>query len=285
MRKAIPLAVLFALIMGGCGGDQAKLQELEKQNNDLKQQLASSDSSIHDITLALNEIHGKLEAALAKEKNVGRQAAAIPGSGSLTLVELKQSILDQISKITSMLTESRRRIAQLEQKLKGVGAESASLQKAVEDLKKSLDAQEKSVADLRSRAQNREAGAAQKDQAITADKTTIESLTRQLNTVYYVIGDRSELEQKGVITDEGGFLWGLLGATTVLTTNYDDQAFQPLDKRSEMTIDVPGKIDEMVPKRDASSYSKEAQENGHTLLRIVRPDYFWKANHLAVIID
>ncbi len=284
MRKAIPWFILFALTFAGCG-DKARLEELEKQNNDLKQQLASSDSSIHDVTLALNEIHDKLAAALAKEKKVERKASAIPESGSLTLGELKQTIIGQISDISSMLAESRRRVAQLEQRIKGIGGESASLQKVVEDLKKSLDAQEKSVAELRLRAQNLEAGAAQKDQAIGADKTTVESLTRQLNTVYYVIGDRNELEQKGVITDEGGFLWGLLGATTVLTTNYDDQAFQPLDKRSEMTIDVPGKIDEMVPKRDDSSYSKEAQENGHTLLRIVRPDYFWKANHLAIIID
>jgi prefoldin subunit 5 len=281
MRKVIPLFITAALIFGGCG-DQAKVQDLEQQNNTLKQQLASNDSTLHDVTLAMNEIHSRLVAALAMGKNAGGEAAP---TESLNLGALRQMVLDQISAVTSRLAQGRRRIAQLEQKLRGAGSEYAGLQKQVADLKKSLDAQEKSVAELRSRIRSLEAEAAQKDQAVVGDKSTVESLTRQLNTVYYAVGDRTELEQKGVITDEGGFLWGLLGATTVLTTNFDDQAFQAVDKRTESSIDVPGKIDELVPKRDASSYSKEAQENGHTILRIVRPDYFWKVNHLAIITE
>jgi len=281
MRKAIPLFITFALILGGCG-DRARVEELEKQISDLKQQLASSDSTVHDITLALNEIHNKLEAALAKEKKVGRQAAA---GGLLTLNELKQRVVDRISEIASRLAESRRRITQLEQRMKGVGGESANLQQMVDDLKKKLGERERSVAELQLRVHNLEAEAGQRDKAISADQTTVESLTRQLNTVYYAIGSRTELEQKGVITDEGGFLWGLLGATTVLTTNFDDQAFQAVDKRSEKSIDIPGKVDELVPKRERSSYSLEAQANGHTILRIARPDYFWKANHLAIVTE
>lgn len=281
MRKVIPLFITAALIFSGCG-DQAKVQELEQQNTTLKQQLASNDSTIHDITLAMNEIHSKLTAILATAKTAEGEVA---GTESLNLGQLRRTVVDQVSEITSRLSEARRRIAQLEQKLRGAGNEYAGLQKQVEDLKKSLDMQEKTVAELKSRIQTLEAEASQKDQTVAGDKATVESLTRQINTVYYVMGNRTELEQKGVITDEGGFLWGLLGATTVLTTNFDDQAFQAADRRTETTIDVPGKIDELVPKRDASSYSKEAQENGHTLLRIVRPDYFWKANHLAIVTE
>jgi hypothetical protein len=106
-----------------------------------------------------------------------------------------------------------------------------------------------------------------------------------LNTVYYVVGTRNDLEQKDIIRSTGGFLWGLLGSTTVLTSNYSEQAFQALDKVTGTTIDVPGEIDEMVPERESSSYSKEVDANGHTRLVIVKPDEFWKANHLAIIID
>jgi DNA repair exonuclease SbcCD ATPase subunit len=284
MRNAVLLFILFALILTGCG-DKAKLQQLEKQNNDLTRQLASRDSSIQDITTMMNEINNKLESVLAKEKNVERHAATTSGSRSLSLAEVKQSVLHEVSDIVSTLSDSRRRIAQLEQKMKGAASEKASLQKTVDDLKKNLEAREKSLSELQARATKLESDIMQNTQTIATYDTTIQNQTRQLNTVCYVIGKRNELKQKGIITDEGGFLWGLLGATTVLTTNYDDQAFQSLDKRSEMTINVPGKIDEMVPKRDGTSYSKEPQTNGHTLLKIVRPDYFWKANHLAIIID
>jgi regulator of replication initiation timing len=284
MRNIVLFFALLALILGGCG-DKEKLQQLEKQNNALTEQLASRDSSIRQITTMMNEIHNKLDSALANEKNVERQATAAPANRPLSLADVKQRVLDEVSDIVSSLNDSQKRIAQLKQRMKGAWSENASLQKTVDDLKENLHAREQSLSELQASVAKLEADVMQKAQTIATYDTTIENQTRQLNTVYYVIGQRSELKQKGIITDEGGFLWGLLGATTVLTTNYDDQAFRSFDKRSEMTIDVPGKIDEMVPKRDTTSYSKEPQPDGHTLLKIVRSDYFWKANHLAIIIN
>jgi archaellum component FlaC len=280
MRYALMLLVVVAVVLAGCGGDKEKeeLQVLEKQNNDLAQQLVSKDSSIHNLTLTLNEIRDTLEAAATHEKTVASRLAATEEIGSSTIVGMKERMLDEIAQLASTLRESRRRIAAVEHRITIVENEKQSLGNAVDSLKKILDARDISIAGLQSRVTALESEVAAKAQAIQGQK-------RQLNTVYYVVGTRNDLEQKDIIRSTGGFLWGLLGSTTVLTSNYSEQAFQALDKVTGTTIDVPGEIDEMVPERESSSYSKEVDANGHTRLVIVKPDEFWKANHLAIIID
>jgi hypothetical protein len=104
----------------------------------------------------------------------------------------------------------------------------------------------------------------------------------QMNTVYYVVGKKDDLEKKGIVADEGGFLWGLLGSTTVLAGNFNPDLFQKIDKTKQAQIDVTGKIVEIIPKRDAGSYST-TEAGGQTVLKIVNADQFWKVNRLVII--
>ena len=60
-------------------------------------------------------------------------------------------------------------------------------------------------------------------------------------------GTKEELKKKGIITDEGGFLWGLLGSTTIMSSGVDQSVFTPLDKNIDQTLHVPGTIDEILP--------------------------------------
>jgi hypothetical protein len=80
-------------------------------------------------------------------------------------------------------------------------------------------------------------------------------------------------------------LWGLLGATTVLTSTYSESEFNALDKSKDMSIEVAGSIDEIVPDRDPDSYTKEERPDNHTMLKIIKPESFWRENHLAIVTD
>ncbi len=129
-----------------------------------------------------------------------------------------------------------------------------------------------------------------KDHVIAVQDTTIRDFTRQLNrrttqlnTVYFVAGKKNDLKGKGIIEDEGGVLWGLLGTTTVLTGHPDGDYFQSLDKTTDSTIEVTGAIDQIIPKRDVKSYAQEETGDGHTILRIIDPESFWRENHLVIV--
>ena len=132
---------------------------------------------------------------------------------------------------------------------------------------------------------NLEGEVTSKTEIIAARDLTIESQTKQINTVYYVAGKMDELKEKQIVSSEGGIFWGLLGTTTVLTNGYNETEFSKLDKSKDKYIEVAGVIDEIIPERDPSSYKQELKANNRTLLTITKPESFWRESHLAIITD
>jgi hypothetical protein len=264
--------------------------ELENKNKELQQQLAAKDQYIEEVTTAINEIHNQLESTWAMENKVIQQSLAKEGSKAPSHLQVKQQILSRISDIDSILAANRKKLANLQSKLKNAATQYAGLQKLVDNLKVTLEERERTLADLQARVKSLEFEVTEKTRVIAAREATIDDQTKQLsertlqmNSVYYVVGKKDELETKGIVADEGGFLWGLLGSTTVLAGNFNAELFQKMDKTKEEQIDVPGKIAEIIPKRDAGSYSMEPTVGGHTILKITNSDQFWKVNRVVIV--
>ncbi|MEW5799283.1 MAG: hypothetical protein AB1728_09775 [Bacteroidota bacterium] len=295
MCRSIWMLAAASVLYIGCGNQE----ELENHNRMLAAQLASKDLMIEEVTTTVNEIHNALETAWAMEKNVVSQTAMNEEGVPISPAELKERILDRISDMRATLSENRKKMTDLERRLRKNNTQYAGLQKMVDDLKRNLEAREKSIAELSMRVEDLEHDVIQKAQLIEAHEMTIASnknvmatyestineQTKQLNTAYYISGNRDELEEKGIISDEGGILWGLAGTTTVLGSDFDDQQFQPFDKTASRTIQVSGEIEEIVPKRDESSYVQERTENGNSVLIIVRPEKFWREKLLVVVTE
>ena len=295
MRRSIWMLAVVSVVFAGCGNQE----DLENRNRELAAQLASKDLMIEEVTTTVNEIHNALETAWAMEKNVVSQTAMTEEGVPITPAELKERILDRISDMRATLSENRKKMTDLERRLRRNNTQYAGIQKMVDDLKVNLEEREKSIAELSMRVEDLEHDIVQKAQLIEAHETTIASnkniiatyentindQTKQLNTAYYIAGNRDELEEKGIIKDEGGILWGFAGTTTVLASDFDDQQFQPFDKSASRTIQVSGEIAELVPKRDESSFVQERTENGNSVLIIVRPEKFWREKLLVVVTE
>ncbi len=283
------ISILFAaipLLILGC----SKQAELENQNQDLRKQMAAKDQYIDEMTSMINEVHAQLENAWLMEKKVVKRTTSAEGEKTLVHADVRQQVFQLISDIDSMLSANRKKVSYLQHRLNVSTTQYAGLQKMVDDLKNTIAEREKSVADLQSRVEGLEGEIIAKNNVIAVQDTTIRDYTRQLNTkttqlntVYYVAGKRKDLKGKGIITDEGGVLWGLLGTTTVMTSNFDGEYFQTLDKSTDSTIDVEGTIDQIIPKRDPGSYAEERLSEGHTVLRITNPDTFWRERHLVIV--
>ncbi len=106
-----------------------------------------------------------------------------------------------------------------------------------------------------------------------------------MSTVYYVVGNRDTLKNRGIIAEEGGFPWGLFGSTTTLAGNLDDESFNPLDVNNPISIAIHGTIDEIVPKRDETTYTQEESSEGVAVLKIVDPQKFWQQRHLVIVAN
>jgi peptidoglycan hydrolase CwlO-like protein len=285
MRTSYFVVIALLLVLTGCNQT-----ELENKNKELQQQLAAKDQYIEEVTTAINEIHNQLESTWAMENKVIQQSLAREGSKAPSHLQVKQQILSRISDIDSILSANRKKLSNLQSRLKNAAIQYAGLQKMVDDLKVTLEEREKTLADLQARVKTLESEVVDKTRVIAAREATIDDQSKQLNertlqmnTVYYIVGKNDDLKGKGIITEEGGFLWGLLGSTTVLAGNFNADLFQKMDKTKDAQIDVPGKIAEIIPKRDAGCFSMEETSGGRTILKIINADQFWKVNRLVIV--
>jgi chromosome segregation ATPase len=170
----------------------------------------------------------------------------------LTKQEVRNRLLEEISLIDSTLRGSHKRIDNLQSKVDSYKTQFAGLRKMVSTMKRTVEEREQSIAALEQRVRSLETEVAEKDRMITERDSTIQVQTstidqqhKQLTTAYYIVGSRSDLEKKGIIKKEGGFLWGLLGSTTMLANGINMDYFTPIAKNEQTTIDVVGNIDEI----------------------------------------
>jgi peptidoglycan hydrolase CwlO-like protein len=285
MRTSFVVAIGLLVVLAGCGQS-----DLENKNKELQKQLEAKDQYIEEVTSAINEIHNQLESTWAMENKVMQQSPSREGVKSASNLQVKQQILSRISDIDSILAANRKKLTSLQIRLKNAATQYAGLQKMVEGLKATLEEREKTLADLQARVKSLESEVSEKTKVIAAREATIEDQTnqlneqtRQMNAVYYVVGKKDDLKGKGIIIDEGGIFWGLLGSTTVLASNFNADLFQKMDKTKKSQIEVAGKIAEIIPKRDAGSYSTEEMSGGKTNVKITNPDQFWKVNRLVIV--
>ncbi len=203
----------------------------------------------------------------------------------ITNAATRQTLLQNINEIGSTLKENRKKINSLAARVKNFKGEITSLNTLITNLKQSLQEREQSIAQLEARVKGLEATVAENTKVITEKENTIEEQRKTMNKAYYVVGTRKELKEKGIITDEGGFLWGLLGSTTVMSSGVDPTLFTPIDRTKDQTIQITGKVDEILPHRSQDFFAMAEPQGDQTSLKIVKPDKFWQDNYLVVVLD
>lgn len=282
MRWVICL-LFVSLIAAGCDNSN---EELQRQHDLLARQMAEKDQFVNEITGTLSEIYDHVDVAWAEHKKVIRATESVEGGATLTRSEMKARVLDRISGISAALTESRKKVTRLEARLKESGTKYTGLEKLVAELQETIKERDESIAQLWERVRALETDVATKADIIAAHEETIRVQARHMNRVYFVVGERDSLKNRGIIAEEGGFPWGLFGSTTVLAGNLDDKIFNPLDVNDETVIRVKGSIDEIVPKRDETTYEQVMnEEEGTAVLRIVDPRRFWQQRHLVIVAN
>jgi chromosome segregation ATPase len=155
----LPLAVaLFALIASvaclasGCSGRTEELEKqnaaLQQQNKDLAQNMTSQDEYIDDVVTAINQLYMNIEAARASEKNLLTESKGIEGTKARSKQEVRKDLLKKIEAVNGNLREDYKKLNELEQRLRSSKKQYAALQKTVENLRKTLEEREATIASL-----------------------------------------------------------------------------------------------------------------------------------------
>ncbi|MBI5216645.1 MAG: hypothetical protein HY960_12910 [Ignavibacteriae bacterium] len=291
--KSLISFILLAFVFLGC--DKSQVQELERKNTQLQQQYESAmrdlsvqSQYINDVTNAINGVYSNMQKITEGESMLSKSTKELETGKAAMQTQLREQILSQISGIDNYLAENRKKLKELENKLKSANRKYAGLQQMVETLKQTLAEKERSIESLESKLkdmniqiQSLEERLAQKTESEQQKEQVISSQKKEINKAFYIVGTFDELEKLNIIKHEGGFL-GLVGKTTTLASGFDKSDFITIDKNEQTTIEIDGKVDEIIPKRKQEYYTL-TQDGSTAKLLILDTEKFWTEQYLVII--
>jgi chromosome segregation ATPase len=254
----------------------ADMQMHADQQDSLMQDFVATTKMIEDIDKQLSQVQGlKPRVRLA---SAGGEAPADPRA------EAREVLLGKVEDVTAMLEQSRRRVQSLsgnnttlQRQITQYRETIASLEGMVERQRADVERLSVTVDSLR-----------HVNTVITEERAaaldTVENLRRESNTVFYVIGTRRELMERGIIVEEGSKFLFMGRKTLVPARRLDPAQFVAIDKfeTTELMLQNPNSRFRIVSRHDASMI---VPDNGTGRLQIAAPREFWGASRYLIIVE
>lgn len=200
---------------------------------------------------------------------------------------VRRQALQHIALLNASLQRNKDRISQLEQRLHRSGIRVASLEKMLTGLKQQVAEKESVIASLTSQIDTLHTQVAglqtevqQNQDTIRQREATIEERRRESATIYYIVGNKTELTRAGIIQARGGVLG--LGKTLGVTARPNESLFTPLDTDRESVIHTPAAKVQVLSAQPASSYELQLVD-AKIQLHILDPNEFRKVKYLVVM--
>jgi len=239
---------------------------------------------VAENTRLVSEISKELAAVAVPSKRLKVGAAESPLRAS------RDTMVAKIRFITSRVRDLEPKLQQSEQRVRELSTLSDSLKDAlastIQNLQSVIDNQKETIASLNDQVEKLSA-------ENVALKDTIDNMATEANTVYYVVGTKDELEQRGIVKEEGGarFLFVLWksGKTLVPARTLDPTAFTPVDRRALSEIPLPASDKEyrIVSRQDAGALANPPSADGTITGRVKIADSarFWANSKYLIIVE
>lgn len=280
------LAGLALILAAGCSQQatreaQAKIDSLTQVATDrdrLMSEVALNARALSEIGAELSkvQVHGKLKLPPAESKEQAQ----------------RDSIVQRVHFLASRVNETDARLKESDQEIKSMSHLSdslrATLESTVVNFQHMVDDQKGQIATLTQQVDSLSG-------LTVALRDTLNDVSLRSNTVYYIVGTKEQLEQKGIITEEGGarFLFVLWksGKTMVPARTLDPSAFTAIDKRLITNIPLPDSAASyrIVSRNDldalAAPPDPDGTIKGSHALPIAAPDKFWEGSRFLIIVQ
>lgn len=289
-RITVPLAALPILFMASCGPSpetQQRLAELEQaaaEKDDLLIEIADLGKFISDVNAELASV-------------------SLAESGLQVMVESpmqasRESVLVKIQYLNSRVAESEQKLAQSQRRIRSLTLESDTLKsllaETITSYERTLENQRATIAALNDRVNLLEEQNVQLVASVDTLSTKLTTLKAETNTVYYTVGTKQELIDRGVVTKEGGarflFIFGKRGETLVPSRELDPSEFTAIDKDQITRITLPDSTSEYViaSRHPTDLLTAEQLENGKikgSFIQIEAPEQFWKNSKFLIVVQ
>ena len=284
MKKFVFIAAT-ALVISAC--NQNELTESNRQKDSLMSVVNERDSFINDFISSFNDVERNLDSVAVRQHII---AVNSDKAGELKPTQ-KARINAEIASINNLMDQNRKKIAELNQKIKKSSGRNVQLEKMIATLKDQLAKKDIELTDLNTKLNSLNAQVATLETAVDtllavngAQSQTIAEETMALHTAYFVVGKSNDLQDANIIDKKGGLLG--IGRTSKLSQDFDNSKFTRIDytQTNSITINSDMKI---VTSHPSNSYTLEKDMKDKDLVRniiITNPELFWSASKYLVVI-
>lgn len=259
---------------------QARLSQVDSltaQRDSLFTEVASNARLMNEITTELNKVQGLKESQTTAES---------PVSGAREdLVNKVQQVTERLATTEQHLATTRRQLRRASARSDSLSARTTQLESQLADFQAMVESQKTTIASLTERVSALEA-------QTVALRDTVDTLTTQANTAYYVIGTKQELLQKGIVEETGGhrvlFIFGKAGKTLVPARQLDPSEFTRIDLRQVKDIPLPDSAAQyVVASRQNLEYLATPPDPDGKLkgsIDITEPQRFWEPSKFLIVV-
>lgn len=289
MKKLFILALAaLPFFFTSCAGDGAKNAVADSLQGVIEQK----DTEINALFEVLNDIENNLTEISTRYGKISSLRMQNPERNA----NVKGEITDQLAIIESMMSQNKEKINALNGKISSLSAENTKLQEFIESLNTRMAEQEnqinslmaeltiskETIQKLSSDVDWLNKANKDKDALIAQQDEEMAYMADQSHKAYYVVGNYSELKEKGIVDKEGGLIFKQQHATR----NVNVQNFTLIDKNKVTTIDINLRKVRMISSHPKDSYEIIYDENDSKLARqLVIKDIanFWKNTDFLII--
>ncbi|MCI9607952.1 MAG: hypothetical protein HFJ94_07260 [Muribaculaceae bacterium] len=279
------ISALAALALLSSCGTKEKLEQAQEQNTALNTELQATLATQDSLFALINDI----STGMSQIKDI-EHIIATPGALTDESASRKTQLRNDMIAIREALQQRRERLAQLEKKLKDSSGSNANLMKTIDNLKGQIAEQETEIATLTNQLsaahiEIANLGARVDSLSSTVTEVTTEreqarqqatELTDELNTCFFAIGSKSELQKHQIIKT------GFLRKTKIMPSDFEKAYFTQADKRSLVNIPLHSKKAKVLTNQPADSY-EIVEEGDQKILKIKNAASFWSISNFLVI--
>ncbi|MBE0661882.1 MAG: hypothetical protein IH597_05375 [Bacteroidales bacterium] len=285
MKKFLILSLAVLPLFFSCENKKqtAHIQSLQADSLRLTQLAQEKETAINALFQTLNEIEENLATVRAKESLIADQT----GDSQEMKADVKDRINQSIAEINQLMDKNKELVNRLNVQVKNSSLKVTDLNKTVERMNETVATKEQEIAQLKDNLgrlnieiENLNVRVADLETESTGKTAMIDQKIVDMNKVWYVVGERSELDDKGIIDRQGGFMG--IGKTTIPAENFIKNEFTEADMRQITEIITNASKVEVVTAHPAGSYELVG-ENPIEKLVIKDPEQFWKASKYLVV--
>lgn len=232
------------------------------------------NQEVEDMVALINNVAGVLDSIQIQEKMLFKAEEG----------DSKQQVLERLSAFKDLLARKQAQINQLSGANKSNKLAIANLQKMVDFLNQQLEEKTERITQLEELVER-------KDVSISALRYNVDQLSaeseylkdqnfeqdQQLNQVFYIVAEKKELKELGLL--EGGGL----SKKRANYANIDQTKFTKKDMRGFQTLVIESKSPKLITEKPASSYELTKNDDGTSTLKITDAEAFWAASPYLII--